>query len=63
MIIYQIITEQGKTIAFFLKKSLAELYCKQGRNLKYEKVQLIYDNVEVFKGEDINERDGGMDNK
>ena len=39
MILYEVTTEKDIIIAYFPKETLAQLYCKQGRNLKYEKVK------------------------
>ena len=53
MILYKVTTEKGNTLAYFLLESLAELYCKQGRNLKYEKIELSYDKIIPLGDEDI----------
>lgn len=47
MILYKVTTEKGNPLAYFLMESLAELYCKQGRNLKYEKIEIAYDNLKL----------------
>ena len=46
---YQVTTENDKVIAFFLKESIAKLYCKQGRNLKYKKIQISPNSLDMFK--------------
>ena len=53
MILYKVTTEKGNPLAYFLMESLAELYCKQGRNLKYEKIELSYDKIIPLGDENI----------
>lgn len=53
MIFYEVTIEKGNPLAYFLLESLAELYCKQGRNLKYEKIELSYDKTISLGDEDI----------
>lgn len=53
MILYKVTTEKGNPLAYFLLESLAELYCKQGRNLKYEKIELSYNKTISLGDEDI----------
>ena len=60
MILYKVTTEKGNTLAYFIMESLAELYCKQGRNLKYEKIEIAYDSLKLEIGDNY-ECDWWMD--
>ena len=56
MILYKVTTEKGNPLAYFLMESLAELYCKQGRNLNYEKIEIPYHKI-ISLGEENNDCD------
>ena len=62
MILYKVTTEKGNLLAYFLLESLAILYCKQGRNLKYEKIEIPYHKI-ISLGDEDNDCDWWMDKR
>jgi len=49
MILYEVTNGAGKVLAYFLEEHLARNYCQHNKYLKYEKICILYDAIDVFR--------------
>ena len=56
MILYEI-KENEKVIAYFKSKERAVEYCKLIEGLEMDEIQIMYDAIDVFRGDEIMDED------
>lgn len=52
MILYEI-KDKENVIAYFRSRQRAEEYCQHFEDLEMNEIQIMYDAIDVFRGDDI----------